>query len=555
MGALIPSSRALNSCLNNLSLIISNQTIRSTPRLSSFPTVNAQRLVISRGEKVRESSLLLSNRSDNYRTPLSINSQPASFGNKRNRSTLQPTSGKEPLSSKILITTIIITIISSSSYLLYRSSNASSDGVGDYPKEVKDLLRKGLNAQIRYNQINQSSNYFKSAYELSKKIYLDVSYERDDCHLDLIKISGIGIRWAESFERLGLIDQSIEIYERVFEDLLDERRRNGFDYGLEKHHLLVRFRAIQVSQKLADLISQILFDNDNEERGDRVGIEKRRRLIKGRSIDESIINEKRLESYLSFSVEEVLRLSMDLSSRSSKVNNQNQSSGPSGEEQDKGYSSQVKRGSLIEVLPDWISREEVGTCFERLGEFYDRKGKFEYALPLYLNALSIILPSSKLSGKHASTGDGRGNRFFLDKKVTIRDRCHGSILMNRISRSIYEDLMKRQRLDRKKIHQSGDIDLEHDREEDIRRINDDEKEILEGVIRWTNGSIQLSRSTIESFRKDESKMFYGLKKNLRKFLHRRGSSLQYDDEEDIKECESVFRVSNINLEEINKTRN
>ncbi|KAG0146757.1 hypothetical protein CROQUDRAFT_132927 [Cronartium quercuum f. sp. fusiforme G11] len=102
-----------------------------------------------------------------------------------------------------------------------------------------------------------------------------------------------------------------------------------------------------------------------------------------------------IEAYLTWSVEEVLRITLPT--------DQNQ------ENQQKIIMGEIE-------LPEWASGAQVGPCLEALGDFYARKNHPKYSLPLYLQALSILLPPPPRR-----------------TQPTISDKCHAATLMNNIA--------------------------------------------------------------------------------------------------------------------------
>jgi len=68
-------------------------------------------------------------------------------------------------------------------------------------------------------------------------------------------------------------------------------------------------------------------------------------------------------------------------------------------------------------LPDWVSTVDVAAPLEALGTFYSRAGKLDYAMPLMLQAVSILIPPAP-------------------QESTPEDRCRGAQLMTSISEMI-----------------------------------------------------------------------------------------------------------------------
>ncbi|KIJ15948.1 hypothetical protein PAXINDRAFT_180535 [Paxillus involutus ATCC 200175] len=68
-------------------------------------------------------------------------------------------------------------------------------------------------------------------------------------------------------------------------------------------------------------------------------------------------------------------------------------------------------------LPPWMRKVDLGAPLAALGALYARKGNVEYAMPLYLQAISLLLPPKM-------------------ENVSIEDRCQAAQLMNNLSELI-----------------------------------------------------------------------------------------------------------------------
>jgi len=68
-------------------------------------------------------------------------------------------------------------------------------------------------------------------------------------------------------------------------------------------------------------------------------------------------------------------------------------------------------------LPSWMRRVDLGAPLAALGSVYARKGNVEFAMPLYLQAISLLLPPNM-------------------ENVNIEDRCEAAQLMNNLSELI-----------------------------------------------------------------------------------------------------------------------
>ncbi|KAJ7892869.1 hypothetical protein B0H14DRAFT_2686160 [Mycena olivaceomarginata] len=65
-------------------------------------------------------------------------------------------------------------------------------------------------------------------------------------------------------------------------------------------------------------------------------------------------------------------------------------------------------------LPNWLSKTDVGVPLQELGDFYGRVGKLEYAIPLYTQGISLLVPQDGV-------------------KAQPEDMCQAAHLMNNIA--------------------------------------------------------------------------------------------------------------------------
>ncbi|OJA11845.1 hypothetical protein AZE42_04058 [Rhizopogon vesiculosus] len=135
----------------------------------------------------------------------------------------------------------------------------------------------------------------------------------------------------------------------------------------------------------------------DEERLRRVALAyKLGQLASERDVDEE-------EKWLIWAVEEVLRLS-----------------GLGKKKTDSDTNAKARSGSsaLDELeLPTWMSKADLGAPLEALGALYAKKDRIEYAMPLYLQAISLLLPPNA-------------------QNVPVEDRCRAAQIMNNLSELI-----------------------------------------------------------------------------------------------------------------------
>ncbi|KAG0704978.1 hypothetical protein DFH29DRAFT_1034404 [Suillus ampliporus] len=137
----------------------------------------------------------------------------------------------------------------------------------------------------------------------------------------------------------------------------------------------------------------------DEERLRRVALAyKLGQLSSERDVDEE-------EKWLIWAVEEVLRLS-GLGTKNADSDTNTKARGNSGS------------SALEELeLPTWMSKTDLGAPLEALGALYAKKGTIEYAMPLYLQAISLLLPPKA-------------------HNIPVEDRCRAAQLMNNLSELI-----------------------------------------------------------------------------------------------------------------------
>ncbi|KAG1876282.1 hypothetical protein F4604DRAFT_1581381 [Suillus subluteus] len=137
----------------------------------------------------------------------------------------------------------------------------------------------------------------------------------------------------------------------------------------------------------------------NEERLRRVALAyKLGQLASERDLDEE-------EKWLIWAVEEVLRLSgLGMTNANSDTNT-------------KAHENSGSSALKDLELPSWISKTDLGAPLEALGALYAKKSRIEYAMPLYLQAISLLLPPKV-------------------NNISIEDRCRAAQLMNNLSELI-----------------------------------------------------------------------------------------------------------------------
>lgn len=251
-------------------------------------------------------------------------------------------------------------------------------GVWDYfaafrvwPKELREPLRAAVKAQ-RNGKWKRSEKNFRHALETARMLGAE-KLGKDP----LLKTTGIAIALSAVLEEQGAWQEAIQVYL----DALEEVRQTQQGASEPKRTPQEWMRAVALAQKIGDIAQKPGVHAPSMAHGPKT------------------ITEEPCESYLAWSVEEMMRLVR----------------GPSKEP--------VHLEDL--PLPPWVDRQDLGASVEALGAFYASRGMAEYAVPLYVQAISMLLPT-------------RRNRDAANDSPppTVAERCYAAILMNNISQAL-----------------------------------------------------------------------------------------------------------------------
>ncbi|KAI0029123.1 hypothetical protein K488DRAFT_57122, partial [Vararia minispora EC-137] len=250
-----------------------------------------------------------------------------------------------------------------------------------FPPELRADLRAGLKAKHDTNYRLSAKHFQKRAPAYDAALALDIDKFGTNPYL---KISGIAVALGEVLEKAQLAPAAFDAYKRAYELLRDHRVVLS---GPE------RLRGVAIAHKLGDLADAFSLGDAEE------------------------------ESWRVTAVEDALRVARATDKHAPKPNGVQ---GASSEDEN-------ARVVLAELeLPRWLTTADIGAPIEALGEFYARTGRVDYALPLYLQAISLLIPPED-SGK----------------KGTLEDVCRGAQMMNNLS-----ELILRGKLTPEKIHQA-----------------------------------------------------------------------------------------------------
>ncbi|GJE94833.1 hypothetical protein PsYK624_110080 [Phanerochaete sordida] len=228
-----------------------------------------------------------------------------------------------------------------------------------WPKEVRSDLRAGIKAKNQ-EDLGLSERYLRRALETAHTLPLE-AFGTDP----YLKLSGIAIALAGVLEAADKPKEAYEAYTVALQELQGAQGLSGKE----------RLRAVAVAHKLGEMAEAYQRPEDEEER------------------------------WLVYAVEEVLRVLRD-----EGVDTQLAAPTHDADQELKTIVAELE-------LPKWVAKTDVVAPLTALGAFYNRTRKQEYAIPLYLSALNVILPP--------------GN-----KNPSAENRCRGADLMNSLADSL-----------------------------------------------------------------------------------------------------------------------
>ncbi|KAF8068748.1 hypothetical protein FPV67DRAFT_1414407 [Lyophyllum atratum] len=255
--------------------------------------------------------------------------------------------------------------------LLVAGIGATAYGIYDiygmltlWPPEVRTDLRGALKARNK-GDLDLSERFLRRAWEKAKTLPIE-AFKTDP----YLKTSGIAVLLASVLELNGKPDEAYDVYEDALA-MLKQAEKEGRLSGPEK------LRAITISYRLGELASALQMPEEEER-------------------------------HLVWAVEAVLKSVLRLG-------------GPPRDPERAREAESTEVGDpntrimISELsLPNWATKMDVAAPLEALGTLYARAGRLDYAMPLYLQAISILVPPSPQSSSD-------------------EDRCRGAQLMSNLS--------------------------------------------------------------------------------------------------------------------------
>lgn len=296
-----------------------------------------------------------------------------------------------------------------------------------WPPELRDDLRAAVKAR-QTGDVDKAERKFRTALATATKLSLAILGADP-----LLKTTGIAIALASCLEESGQLDKAYLAYQEAFGLCVD------FPGSISSRSGPERARAVAISSKLGDVALKIAEVGPAYSRGERLEGSPAERAVqplakKGKNqvapplqpLPTKRAAGEAAEAHLVWAVEELLRLSVpdDIQRAAAATSAASDPNAVQGSESPKSSSPDSVHLSDLE-LPPWVSRTDLLGSIESLGSFYAADGRTEYAVPLYLQALEILIPTSASAKRPQAS-------------ITIIDRCRASIVMNNLSRLFLE---------------------------------------------------------------------------------------------------------------------
>ncbi|KAL6302750.1 hypothetical protein BKA93DRAFT_387690 [Sparassis latifolia] len=253
--------------------------------------------------------------------------------------TTRGVSSRSWLRSDSRISTMFGTLIAlgvvSTAYGLYEFYSAFTM----WPEEVRADLRAGVKAK-RQDNLSLSEKFFQRAWDTAQT--LSLSHFGTSPYL---KLSGIAIALAEVLEAHERPQPAWDVYVDAIEQFTRLRKQGVPLSGPE------RMRAVAIASKLGEMAETYQLPLEDE------------------------------EQWLSWAVSELMKILKEAQpERGVDVGGDEPADVPL---------------MLAELeMPPWVNKTTLGAPLEALGNFYARRGKVEYAVPLYLQAINLLVPPS-----------------------------------------------------------------------------------------------------------------------------------------------------------------
>jgi len=270
-----------------------------------------------------------------------------------------------------------------------------------WPAEIRTELKKAIKAKNRGDAV-RSEAAFRKALEIAHELPMS-ALEPDP----LLKLTGISISLSALLESNGQIGPSFKVLSEAL--AMMDRHKNGnvrpatleaqtFHRWTEQD----RIRAIGLSQKLGSLAIMLSRRNGDE-------------------------YDKLAETYLVRALQEMISMASITSASQSKDGTRVVGRDFTFNGDDDTDSSNDPATPTDSIGGGKITRKGMGKTMEALADLYARRGQFDAANPLYVQAITTLLPSG--GGSDEETAAQR-------RKATPADICQAATLMNTLSSTL-----------------------------------------------------------------------------------------------------------------------
>ncbi|GAA6027477.1 hypothetical protein JCM8097_007882 [Rhodosporidiobolus ruineniae] len=264
-----------------------------------------------------------------------------------------------------------------------------------YPNTESHPIRAKLRAALRAqnsNEYDRSAAFFQQAYALAQDLFStgQLASSREEA---LKRLTGIAVRWGGMWEAAGEPAKAIEAYDTGFQPVAALAEGYKSEGWAPATAFEVK-RGASIAMKLGDLWVAV---------GGPEG-------------------EKEAERYYEWAVNELMRL--NLTEKQKGVVKERMAAQEAGKKAEPAAKKAEEGEEEDEMkLPGWVGEVELVGAFERLGEFYSRQGKIEFAQPLLQQAIALLLPPPSKDGPKTPL-------------PPIEQRCHAATLMNNLSSAL-----------------------------------------------------------------------------------------------------------------------
>ncbi|KAF7316205.1 hypothetical protein MIND_00138900 [Mycena indigotica] len=245
--------------------------------------------------------------------------------------------------------------------LAYAGFDAYDSWRNMFPEEVRLPLKRGIAAK-NAGDSEGSIAHKREAWAIARTLPIS-SFQPPDPYF---KLTGIAIDLAGELEETGDISGAYTLYSEALDKLREADGLNTQE----------RMRGVGIALKLGWLVEQ----SQSEEGG------------------KLVVSKEEEERVRVWPVQEVLKISLEA---------QRQSTGKEAES--------VDFATL--QLPEGMSKTDICVPLVKLGEFYSKHGKPQYAMPLYLQAATLLVANGGAS-------------------VPRNDLCNGARMMNTIAQLV-----------------------------------------------------------------------------------------------------------------------